>query len=263
MARYQVILAYDGSEFSGFQRQAKRPTVQAAVETALRTLGWQGMSILSAGRTDSGVHAEGQVIAFDLDWSHGLPALQNALNAALPEAVAAQRVVEVSGEFHPRYDAVARRYRYRIYTSPVRLPLKQRYSWRVWPRLDERVLAEAAAVLLGTHDFAAFGSPQRKGGRTQRTIYHARWQAGLDEMVFEITGNAFLYRMVRRLVAFQVAAAAGKATVEELANHLQNPGDTSAAGIAPPHALCLVAVYYAGRTGAENYLDDLVIKQTV
>jgi tRNA pseudouridine38-40 synthase len=259
MARYQVILAYDGSQYQGFQKQRQANTVQATVEAALRKLGWRGEAILAAGRTDTGVHATGQVIAFDLDWSHGSPALQNALNAALPEAVAAQRVVEVPAEFHPRYDAAARRYRYRIYTSPVRQPIGQRFAWRVWPEPDRQLLAEAASILVGTHDFAAFGSPPRKGGRTWRTIFDARWLTGPKELVFEVTGNAFLYRMVRRLVAFQVAAATGKTTVEELANHLQNPGDTSAAGTAPAHALCLVAVYYPGRTGAVNYLDDLVI----
>ncbi len=263
MARYQVILAYDGSEFYGFQRQAKRPTVQGAVEAALRTLGWEGKSLLSAGRTDAGVHAEGQVITFDLAWSHGTLALQNALNAAMPEAAAAQRVVEVPAEFHPRFDAVARCYRYRIYASPVRLPIRQRFAWRVWPEPDVKILGEAAGLLLGTHNFAAFGSPARKGGVTHRTIYQASWQAGPNELLFEITGNAFLYRMVRRLVANQVAVASGKMMLEEFANHLQEPGDTSPAGTAPAHGLCLVAVYYAGRTGAENYLDDLVIEQTV
>ena len=112
MARYQIILAYDGTGFSGFQRQAqgkKSRTVQAAVETASRQIGWQGSSIQAAGRTDAGVHAAGQVIAFDLNWTHGEQALLAALNANLPPDVAAQAAYECRADFHPRYAALTRK----------------------------------------------------------------------------------------------------------------------------------------------------------
>ena len=154
MARYQVILAYDGTEFVGFQRQAqgkKSRTVQAAIETALRQIGWQGRAILAAGRTDTGVHAAGQVVAFDLDWSHGEQALLAALNANLPPDVAAQAAFERRADFHPRYDALSRSYRYSIFCRPLRDPLRERYAWRVWPAPElERLQASAMNWLVRT-----------------------------------------------------------------------------------------------------------------
>ncbi len=115
MARYQVILAYDGTHFVGFQRQGRSRTVQGVVEAALRQLGWQGRAILSAGRTDTGVHAAGQVIAFDLDWTHPEKELGRAINANLPQDVAVRSVAPASPDFHPRFDATARRYRYHLF----------------------------------------------------------------------------------------------------------------------------------------------------
>ncbi len=129
MARYQVILAYDGADFFGFQRQADgcgQRTVQGVVEQALRRIGWQGRAILFAGRTDVGVHASGQVIAFDLDWLHSTDALLAALNANLPADVAAQAAQLAADDFHPRYDARARCYRYRLFCQPRRDPLRER-----------------------------------------------------------------------------------------------------------------------------------------
>ena len=136
MARYQVILAYDGTFFKGYQRQAQARTVQAVVETALRQLGWRGRTVLSAGRTDTGVHASGQVIAFDLEWAHPAEELLRALNANLPEDVAAREIHEADLEFHPRYWAVSRRYRYRLFCQETRDPLRERYAWRVWPPVE-------------------------------------------------------------------------------------------------------------------------------
>jgi tRNA pseudouridine38-40 synthase len=130
MARYQVILAYDGTLFLGFQRQSRTRTVQGVVEAALGALGWTGRTIYSAGRTDTGVHAAGQVIAFDLEWKHSTLDLRQALNANLPEDVAAREVREVPPDFHPRYGALSRRYQYRILCSDVRDPLRERYVWR-------------------------------------------------------------------------------------------------------------------------------------
>lgn len=113
--RYQVILAYDGTGFKGFQKQARTRTVQLVVEEALRKIGWQGKSVLGAGRTDTGVHALGQVVAFDLDWSHGTQDLLNALNANLPPDVSARDVRVVAPDFHPRFDASSRSYRYNLF----------------------------------------------------------------------------------------------------------------------------------------------------
>ncbi len=248
MARYQVILAYDGTEFYGFQRLSsahRQRTVQAVVEAALRDLGWEGVAILSAGRTDRGAHARGQVIAFDLGWRHSLDDLRAALNARLPADVSARQVFEVEDGFHPRFQARARRYSYSIYCQPVRNPLCDRYQWRVWPPPDAETLNQCAALLEGCHDFRAFGDPpQEKGRSTIRQVYQATWKQGEAGAVFSITANAFLHRMVRRLVGFQVHVGQGYASMERLHDHLTHPPAEKVKTLAPAQGLVLEEVIY-------------------
>jgi tRNA pseudouridine38-40 synthase len=244
MARYQVILVYDGTEFFGFQRQARVRTVQGVVEDALRHIGWQGRTILAAGRTDTGVHASGQVIAFDMDWAHSPLDLRNGLNANLPADVAAHQVVRTHPGFHPRFAAIARRYRYQIFCQPIRDPLRERYAWRVWPALSCEALQQAARLLPGRHDFGAFGTPPRTGGTTERIVSEAGWQVVGDQFTFEVVANAFLYRMVRRLVSVQVAIALGNIQPEAMAVYLAEESDGLVQGLAPPQGLFLVEVMY-------------------
>ena len=257
MERYQVILAYDGSHYKGFQRQAKARSIQGVVEQALRQLGWQGQSVLAAGRTDTGVHAQGQVIAFDLDWEHGLQDLQTALNTHLPSDVVAREVNQVCPSFHPRYDASWRKYLYRIYCQPVRDPLLEPYSWRVWPAVELARLQEAAQLLAGTHDFSAFGTPPQAGGHTVRVVLAAGWKLEQPYLVFEVTAQAFLYHMVRRLVFMQVAIAQGRLSLGELHQALQTGRDVTpdeklgtvgayrfVHGLAPARGLVLAEVHY-------------------
>lgn len=254
MARYQVILSYDGTNFRGSQRQTRRRktpqvaleerTVQGVFEEALRQLGWQGRSILSAGRTDSGVHASGQVFAFDLAWRHPPHALQAALNACLPADLAVRAVRVVPADFHPRYAALARRYRYRIYCLPARDPLRDRYSWRVSPAVTLESLQEVARLFIGTHDFAAFGTPPRAGGSTLRIVFEADWAQNGPDLSFVVSANAFLYRMVRRLVFTQVSLAQGKLQPQDIARNLQQAPPKMVQGLAPPQGLTLLAVVY-------------------
>jgi len=243
MAHYQVILAYDGTHFAGYQRQARSRTVQGVVEAALEQLGWHGKGILSAGRTDTGVHASGQVIAFDLDWAHPEKELVQALNANLPVDVAARSVSLADPEFHPRYGAKARRYRYHLFCDEVRDPLREQYAWRVWPAVDPDRLQAAAAALTGSHDFAAFGSPLRPGGSTVRKVFSADWQAVDGKLMFDVVANAFLYHMVRRLVFLQVQAGQGRLTLEDLKGGISSQVPQKP-GLAPPQGLVLAEVYY-------------------
>ena len=241
MARYQVILTYDGTDFVGSQRQANSRTVQGELEKVLRKLGWSGRTVLLAGRTDTGVHAEGQVAAFDLDWGHSLDDLHHALNAGLPADMAVREVKIAPEKFHPRFDATSRRYRYRLFCANVRDPLRERYAWRVWPPVAN--LTSLAQVWLGMHNFATFGSPPRPGGGTARTVTFAAWQNHGDEWTFEIQADAFLYRMVRRLVFVQVAVGQGKLLAEALVRALESRTEILA-GLAPAHGLTLVEVRY-------------------
>lgn len=244
MARYQIILAYDGAQLLGSQRQANRRTAQSELENALRRIGWQGRSVLMAGRTDTGVHASGQVAAFDLEWTHPLDELAKALNSHLPADVAVHAVKIVRDDFHPRFDALARRYRYRLYCQPARDPLRERYAWRLWPAPQTESLQAAAQLLIGKHDFAAFGTPPRPGSSTIRTVMKAEWQQQGDEWTFEVQADAFLYRMVRRMVYLQAAVGQGKLPAQAIADLLEGRPRVVPAGLAPAHGLTLVEVLY-------------------
>jgi tRNA pseudouridine38-40 synthase len=254
MARYQLTLAYNGTGFFGSQRQAKsagsslsRPrTVQGELERALQKLGWTGRSVILSGRTDTGVHATGQVASVDLDWSHSDGDLLNALNAGLPVDMAVHQVRMVHATFHPRFDATSRCYRYRLFCQPLRNPIREPFAWRVWPMINSELLADTASIFLGKHDFSAFGSPTTPTGTTVRTVMKAE----KDEWHFEVQADAFLYRMVRRLVFVQVAVAQGKVSAEAVARSLGEPvvaGTRSElpSGLAPAYGLTLVEVTYA------------------
>jgi tRNA pseudouridine38-40 synthase len=255
MAHYQVILAYDGSQFKGYQRQARARTVQGEVEEALRRLGWQGRAILSAGRTDTGVHAAGQVIAFDMDWAHSPQELLQAMNANLPSDVAAREVRVAAQGFHPRYSAISRSYRYHILCAEIRDPLRERYAWRVWPPVDDLLLQAAARVLPGTHDFTAFGTPLRPGGSTVRDVIQATWRRDEGLRTFEISANAFLYHMVRRLVFTQVLVGQGRISLEEFAAGI-TAARPQTPGLAPPQGLVLAAVDYRQDRQEDNRLES-------
>jgi len=250
MARYQLTLAYDGTDFFGSQRQAKRRTVQGELEKALCMLGWTERSVILAGRTDTGVHATGQVASFDLDWSHTDVQLVRALNAILPADMAIHQARMVPAKFHPRFDALSRRYRYRLFCQSFRHPIRERFAWRVWPAIRGDILVETAELFLGTHDFSSFGSPTTPRGGTVRTVVKAEWSQSReveDEWHFEVRADAFLYRMVRKLVFVQVVGAQGKVSAEAITTSFVKSEATEKlpAGLAPAHGLTLVEVAYA------------------
>lgn len=243
--RYRATVEYDGTDLHGFQRQANGRTVQGELETALTRIGWKGRAVLGAGRTDSGVHASGQVIAFDLDWPHGPASLLRALNANLPGEVAVRAVEACAPDFHPRYQARGRRYRYTLYNQPVRSPLAARFSWQVWPALDAAAMQQASAALLGRHDFAAFGTDPDQGTNTVRTVAQADWQAAAGGWhTFEIQADAFLFRMVRSLVGALKRVGQGELTVAQFEALLAAADRAQCPPPAPPQGLCLIAVLY-------------------
>ncbi len=257
MERYQVILAYDGSHFKGFQRQAAVRTVQGTFEVALRKLGWVGSSILAAGRTDTGAHASGQVVAFDLEWPHPVQDMQQALNDHLPQDVVVKDLRQVQPAYHPRYDASWRRYLYHIYCQPQRDPLLDAHAWRIWPAPELEMLQATARLVTGTHDFSAFGTPPHSEGTPIRSVLSSGWQQEAQQLVYEITAHAFLYHMVRRLVFMQVSIAQGRLDQLDLSRALHlpiqagsasneetQPGKRLVHGLAPAHGLVLAEVHY-------------------
>ena len=244
MARYQVILAYDGTGFQGSQRQVNIRTVQGELEKSLRKYGWSGKSVLMAGRTDTGVHATGQVAAFEMDWTYTEDKLLRALNADLPPDIAIRNLTTAPEDFHPRFDAIARKYSYRLFCESIRNPLREKLAWRGWPVFEESVLQQTADLFLGTHDFAAFGSRTTPKGTTVRTVTKTEWRKMPDgEWQFEIQADAFLFRMVRRMVFVQVAVAQGGCSARDVQIALSKQ-KALLSGLAPAHGLTLTEVTY-------------------
>lgn len=253
-----ALIEYDGTRFAGFQRQpeARGPTVQGALEAAIARLVGEAISVEAAGRTDSGVHASGQVVTFQVPPRHDTGTWQRALTALLPQDVAVLAVREVADEFRARWSAVSRGYRYRILCRAVRAPLRERYAWRVPRSLDVAAMAAAAELLLGEHDFGTFGSSPRDTresraaglrGSTVRTVLAARVARSAeaaDEIVCELTANAFLSGMVRRLVSTLAQVGEGRLSVAEFVARLAAVDLALASPAAPACGLCLVRVEY-------------------
>lgn len=243
--RYRARVAYEGTAYHGFQAQANAtPTVQGVLDAALEDLsGVPGIRVKAAGRTDAGVHATGQVIAFDLEWAHGPRPLLNALNARLPDDVAIQELEEAVADFHPRYDAIARRYCYRFAAGPVNDPLRRRRVWWLYREPDWSLMQQASRDLPGTHDFRSFGTPP-VGDSTIRTVRMVDWRTNRDEHEFIIEANAFLYRMVRRIVGTLVDIGVGRLPPDSVKNLIAQPDPTGIGATAPAHGLTLVKVLY-------------------
>ena len=262
MAYVSALVAYDGSAYRGFQYQANAASIQCELEAALDQVAERLGRVSGAGRTDAGVHAGGQVIAVHVAWRHGLAALQRAWNVHLPDAITVRRLAEVPEDFHPRYSAISRTYRYTVQQAsseggvraPRRSPLTDRFALCEVRPLNIAAMQQAAQVLVGSHDFATFGqSPQ--GESTVRRVYAAEWQAVTDDLpslgetpgrklVFTVTANAFLRQMVRRCVATLLAVGREEWSVEDVGKALYARNRSRSAPPAPPQGLVLEKVTY-------------------
>ncbi|HXV99412.1 MAG TPA: tRNA pseudouridine(38-40) synthase TruA, partial [Anaerolineae bacterium] len=190
--RYRAIVEYDGTDFLGYQLQASGRTVQGEIEKSLQQVTQLAIRIDGAGRTDAGVHATGQVIAFNAIWKHSLEELHRALNATLPDDIVITNLKIVDPAFHPRFSALSRSYRYTIMNQPWVSVLERRYAYHVRKKLDVVAMQEASQLLIGSHDFASFGKPPQ-GENTIRQVSQAEWSTNDNRLTFEITANAFLY----------------------------------------------------------------------
>jgi tRNA pseudouridine38-40 synthase len=246
--KYRAILAYDGTRYQGFQRQATGiPTIQGRVEQALQTITGQSATVTGAGRTDAGVHATGQVIAFELEqevWRHPAEALLNALNANLPDDIALQSLaVEPDERFHPRFSASSRMYEYTVLTTAQRQPLLAQRGWHVRQTLDINLMQQAAAMLIGEHDFATFGQPP-VGINTVRHVFRSEWEAQGACWIYRVQATAFLQHMVRRIVGMTVDVGRRRLSIEQFEADFRAADLTRAKTLAPPQGLILVAVDY-------------------
>lgn len=244
MARFRALVEYDGTDYFGFQRQIEtQPTVQSELERVIRQIVREPVTILGSGRTDSGVHATGQVISFDSEWRHPVADLQRALNANLPADIAILQLDTTEPTFHPRFDARKRAYEYLVYNTAVRSPLRRQRSWHVAKPLDWERMNQAATCLIGIHDFATFGQPPQ-GKVTIREVFEAHWEKQNEHLVFSIAANAFLYRMVRSIVGSLKAVGDGRWTVEQFEAALAACDRSRSGQVAPAQGLTLVSVTY-------------------
>jgi tRNA pseudouridine38-40 synthase len=254
--RYRATVEYDGTEFAGFQ--AQRPgvrTVQGELEAALARLnGGTRQRVDGAGRTDAGVHATGQVIAFTDSGRLSVEALTEALNGTLPPDVAVRDLRRAPARFHPRYAARYREYRYTIWNGP-RSPLLERTTFRVRSPLDTNAMARAATAFEGRHDFTAFGGADPQ---PVRTVHRVRVRRAGDLVTIDVRADAFLRGMVRRMVAALIAVGAGKIGEDAVAAGLLQREPALGGASAPARGLCLrrVALGRRQRMAGETETDD-------
>ena len=265
MRVFKITVSYDGTDFSGFQRQANARSVQAELEGALTTIEGRDVTVAGAGRTDSGVHALGQVASFKLSSAIGEHELLRALNATLPDDVRVLSAEVAAPGFNARFSARSKTYRYRICNARIMSPFQRRFAWHISRTLDLVSMREAARELLGEHDFSSFqGAPsrsersksmakrllgEREGADDTRNMTRSEWSeepltGGGRLLVYEVAGSGFLKYMVRAIVGTLVEVGDGRRTPASLRNLLDSRDRGAAGPTAPPAGLYLVRVDY-------------------
>lgn len=246
MPRLKLTLAYQGTHFSGWQIQARERTVQGELETAVKTLTGQNLRVHASGRTDSGVHAIGQVAHLDIPEDKTRIAWQNALNSVLPDDVAVTDAQFVPQDFHARYSAKAKVYAYTLWTEPgFTWPQRRPFAWPVG-NLDFQAMDRAADLLTGEHDFTAFQNVGTDIKETVRTVYefYRRPGATPHETEYVVRANGFLKQMVRNMIGCLVEIGRGKLNPETVTELLASGDRTKAPATAPAKGLTLISVQY-------------------
>jgi tRNA pseudouridine38-40 synthase len=248
--RYRMTIAYDGTDFFGWQAQPDTATVQGTLEAALLRLTGETVRVHSCGRTDTGVHARAQVAHFDLHRPWEASKLQKGLNAILPETVRVPELRRARPDFHARYDAQGKEYRFFIWNAPVSSPLHRRQAVHVRQPLDLAAMRQAASLLEGTHDFAAFSAnPHREIGGTVRTLWRLSVRKQGSRVVLAAVGDGFLYKMVRSLAGHLLRVGLGKVPASETPVLLSSKLRTARVETAPAHGLCLWKIHYGAIPG--------------
>jgi tRNA pseudouridine38-40 synthase len=242
--RYRLTLAYDGGNYSGWQLQPNVASIQGSVESALAELFGQPLRVYAAGRTDTGVHARGQVAAFDAPDRFATEDLRRALNAILPCDIVVIGASSAAGDFDPRRDARSRIYEYRILNRTRRSVFDHRYAWLYGVPLEIGPMNEAARHFIGEHDFAAFRALGSDEQTTVRRVTVSEWRRDGERLVYRVEASGFLRHMVRTMVSAMVAAGCGKLAPEMVTELIAKRDRALAPASAPAHGLFLVAVRY-------------------
>ena len=242
MSRYKITIQYDGLDFSGFQSQKNLNTIQDKIEYSLSFLNENNLIRLSgASRTDSGVHALGQVAHFDLDTDLSLNAIKRAINARLPVEIRTIDVVEVSAEFHSRFDATKKQYLYQCCLTDNPLLSKNHF---IVKKINFEILKDLETELLGKHDFLSFSKFDIEKKNTICEIFKSKWTLEDDKLFYIIEGNRFLHHMVRYLVGTMIGCMEGKITKKDFLSLLDNPIKNAKLFKAPAHGLILNRIFY-------------------
>jgi tRNA pseudouridine38-40 synthase len=240
----RLLLEYDGAAFFGWQRQGGRPTVQAALEEAVRRVTGRRSPVVASGRTDAGVHAAGQVALFRTRARLPAERFRDALNAHLPPEVSVRESAEVDGRFHPMRNVVSKIYHYGIINRRARPALDRGRAWWVAAPLDVAAMRRAARRLVGRHDFRSFATEAAFRKDTVRTVRSLRLRRSGERIVVEVEGKGFLYNMVRAIAGTLVEVGRGKIKPAEVGRILAAKDRRRAGPTAPAHGLCLMSVRY-------------------
>jgi tRNA pseudouridine38-40 synthase len=242
--RVRLTIEYDGTRYCGWQIQATDDTIQARIEAVLATLFGQSIRLRGAGRTDAGVHALGQVAAFDAPRYLDPAELRRALNALLPPDIVVREAAQADPEFDPRRDAALRVYEYRILNRELRSAFEHRYAWHVPQPLNLAAMREAARVFVGVHDFAAFRTLGTESRSTVREIYLSQWEGRGDHLIYRVEGSSFLRHMVRSMVAAMVETGRNRLGRDALIALLGGGDRSQTPAAAPACGLFLLEVRY-------------------
>ena len=244
MRTLKITLAYDGTRFVGWQRQADGESIQGLLEDALARFEGGPVTAHGAGRTDAGVHALGQIASARVSFTHDAGTLTRALNAHLPPEIRVLAVAEADEGFHARFSSTAKTYRYRLRNTAIADPFDRAFVWHLPEPLSQPSMSEAAAVLVGTHDFAAFRSVGSEIASSVRTVTRSEWRQDAGLLTYEISGDGFLRHMVRAIVGTLVEIGRGWRTPADMPALLAGADRARAGATAPPHGLFLVSVDY-------------------
>ena len=244
MLRYRIRLAYDGTDYHGWQAQPGRQTVQAELEEALATMAKQPIRATGSGRTDAGVHADDQVAHFDLAEPIPSDGLLKGLNSLLPGDIRVVHAIRADERFHARYDVVRKVYRYHLDRRPVPSPLRRRFAWHFPYELDQPGLDLAAALFVGHHDFSAFRAASCTAKTTDRQVEQSHFLRIGSELVYEVSGNGFLQHMVRNMLGTLIEVGRRKRAPEDIERLLGQTDRRLAGPTAPPTGLILHRVDY-------------------